>query len=104
MIVLGALVSLGTFLAVFTSSAEAQPARDCAPRERVVARLAETYGETRQSIGLESNRAVVETFANLKSGSWTITVTIANGTTCLVASGFEFESLDEQGQALGDDT
>jgi hypothetical protein len=31
-------------------AAAAQPAPNCAPRETVVARLASTYGETRQSI------------------------------------------------------
>lgn len=65
------------------------------PRETVVARLASTYGETRQSIGLGSNNSVVEVFASVESGTWTITVTTAAGLTCLVASGQSFETLAE---------
>lgn len=76
-------------------AAAAQPAANCAPRETVVARLASTYGETRQSIGLGSNNSVVEVFASVESGTWTITVTTAAGLTCLVASGQSFETLAE---------
>jgi hypothetical protein len=67
----------------------------CAEREIIVSRLAETYGETRQSMGLSENNAVVEVFASGETGSWTITVTLTSGLTCLIASGQAFEPLDE---------
>lgn len=78
--------------------------QNCAPREMVVDRLASVYGETRQSMGLGANNAVVEVFASDSSGSWTITVTSANGVTCLVASGQHFENLNEQLPPKRDDT
>lgn len=79
--------------------------QNCAPRDAVVERLNERYSETRQSIGLGANNAVVETWASLESGSWTITVTMPNGMTCLVASGQGFELVDEDLPAsLGDPT
>ena len=53
----------------------AQSGPNCAPREMVVDRLASKYGETRQSMGLGANNAVVEVFASDTSGSWTIIVT-----------------------------
>jgi hypothetical protein len=81
----------------------AQTARNCAPRDIVVTRLAEGYGETRQSIGLGANNAVVEVFASQDSGSWTITVTMANGMTCLVASGQAYEALAEALPTKGND-
>ena len=81
----------------------AQSARNCAPRDTVVARLAEGYGETRQSIGLGANNAVVEVFASPDSGTWTITVTMPNGVTCLVASGQAYEALAEALPAKGND-
>lgn len=77
--------------------------RNCGPREAVVTRLAENYGETRQSMGLGSNNAVIEVFASDKTGSWTITVTQPNGMTCLVASGQGFERLSEILPPKGDD-
>ncbi len=81
----------------------AQSGANCAPREMVVDRLATKYGETRQSMGLGANNAVVEVFASDSSGSWTITVTSANGLTCLVASGQAFEELAEVLPAEGND-
>lgn len=82
---------------------QAQGMTNCAPRDRVVERLADKYGETRQSMGLGANNAVVEVFASLESGSWTITVTSVNGVTCLVASGQAFEELAEALPPKGDD-
>lgn len=67
----------------------------CADHATVVDRLAAGYGETRQSIGLGSNNEVVEVFASLETGTWTIAVTRAGGPTCLVASGEAFQHLAE---------
>ncbi len=68
---------------------------NCAPHDVVVERLADRFGESRQSIGLASNNAVVEIFASLESGSWTIAMTQPGGPTCLVASGEAFQALAE---------
>ena len=92
---LGALTAAAALYIVTTTDAAAQNARNCAPREAVVDRLAEGYGETRQSMGLGANNAVVEVFASDETGTWTITVTTPNGLTCLVASGQSFEALAE---------
>lgn len=90
-------------LALAATSGFAQTARNCAPREVVVERLAGSYGEARQSIGLGANNSVVEVFAAQETGTWTITVTTANGLTCLVASGQNFETLAEALPAKGND-
>jgi hypothetical protein len=81
-------------LGTFALPATAQP-QNCAPREVVVDRLADRFGETRHSMGLGTNNAMVEVFASPTSGTWTITVTTAQGITCLVASGQAFETLAE---------
>ncbi len=85
------------------SQVAAQSNRNCAPREMVLERLADKYGETRQSIGLGADNAVVEVFASSDTGSWTITVTTANGLTCLVASGQSFEMIAETLPTQGND-
>ncbi len=69
--------------------------RQCADRARVIERLGSVYGESRQSIGLAANNAVVEVFASIETGTWTITVTTPQGMTCLVASGQSFEATPE---------
>jgi len=81
----------------------AEGRQNCAPRALVLERLADKYGETRQSVGLGTNNAVVEVFASTDSGSWTITVTMPNGLTCLVASGQSFEALAEALPPKGND-
>jgi hypothetical protein len=94
----GKLIGLTLASALYlagTGDALAQSARNCGPRLAVVERLAQGYGETRQSIGLGANNAVVEVFASTETGSWTITITRPNGLTCLVASGQAFETLAE---------
>ncbi|SFU33116.1 hypothetical protein SAMN04488527_101368 [Aliiroseovarius crassostreae] len=88
-----ALVSGALLLSIQNAYAQG---RNCAPRLAVVERLTETYGETRQSIGLATNNTVVEVFASAESGSWTITVTNPQGITCLVAAGRSFEALNEE--------
>ncbi len=70
--------------------------RPCGERLNILQRLMSSYGETRQSIGLGSNNAIVEVFASRDTGTWTITVTTPNGQTCLVASGQGFEVLNEE--------
>ena len=80
-----------------------QTGRNCAPRQIVLERLATKYGETRQSIGLGANNAVVEMFASIETGTWTITVTTPQGLTCLVASGQSFETLAEALPPKGND-
>lgn len=75
-------------------AAQAQ-GQNCGNRELVVERLTSKYGESRQSIGMAPKGRVVEVFASLETGTWTITVTMPNGITCLVASGQSYEDVDE---------
>lgn len=75
--------------------------QNCGNRTLVVERLTSKYGESRQSIGMAPQGRVVEVFASLETGTWTITVTMPNGMTCLVASGQSFEPLDERVEPAG---
>lgn len=96
--------ALFAIMAIMSITASAQQNRNCAPREAVVERLANTYGESRQSIGLGEQGMVIETFASSDTGTWTITVTTPNGLTCLVASGQSWEELAEALPPQGDPT
>lgn len=96
------LTALSAIVALFAVPTMAQTPQHCAPRDQVVDRLASKYGESRQSMGLGSNNAVMGVFANVEGGSWTITVTMANGMTCLVASGQAYEALAEALPPKGD--
>ncbi len=86
MIVLTALLAL-------TTAASAQ--QNCGPRAVVVEHLTENFGESRQTIGMGQDGQVVEVYASTETGSWTIIVTLPNGSSCLVAAGDAFEVLAE---------
>jgi hypothetical protein len=99
---LAALTAAAALYAASTTDALAQGG-NCALRAAVVSRLAEAYGETRQSMGLGANNAVIEVFASGETGTWTITVTTPNGVTCLIASGQSYEAIAEALPAKGND-
>lgn len=80
-------IALAAGLAAATPLAEAQTRTACAEREAVIARLADRYGETLQSLGLQSDSAVVELYASADTGTWTILMTRPDGISCLIASG-----------------
>ena len=67
----------------FTIPASAGP---CAEREAITKKLAESYHETRQAIGLAGEAQVVEVYSSA-SGTWTLLVTDTKGRTCVIAAG-----------------
>ncbi len=82
-------------LGIMVLAAQQVQAQNCAPREDIIQRLAETYGETRRGIGIARQGSVMEVYASDSSGSWTITVTLPDGVTCLIASGQAYEDVTE---------
>lgn len=84
-----------------TLPAAVSAAAQCGNRDTVVETLAGTYGETRRGIGLAANQTLMEVFASDETGSWTITVTMPDGTTCMIASGQHFETVSEELPARG---
>ena len=93
-------LSLG-FAGLILATQASHAAPQCGQRTTVLAQLAERYGELRRGMGLAANNGVMELFASGDSGSWTITVTLPNGMTCLVASGEGFEAISEELPAKG---
>lgn len=94
-------LSLGFAGLILATEARAA-APQCGARDAVLASLTDRYGETRRGLGLAANNSVMELFASDKTGSWTITVTLPDGTMCLVASGQAFEATAEDLPAKGE--
>lgn len=80
-------------MALAAQQLRAEGRADCAPHDTVVQRLASGYGETRQSIGLGAQGALIELYASTETGTWTITATAPGGLTCLMAAGDSFATL-----------
>lgn len=90
------------FAALIFATQHAFAGANCAERSVVLNELASKYHETRRAMGIAANTAVMEMFAAADTGTWTMTVTTPDGTTCLVASGNGFETMLESSAAKGD--
>lgn len=93
-------LSLG-FGGVILATQIANAAPQCDTRDKVVALLADRYGETRRSVGVAGDSAVMEVYAADATGTWTITVTLPDGQMCLMASGAGYETVTEELPAKG---
>ncbi|MES2915544.1 MAG: hypothetical protein V4753_10545 [Pseudomonadota bacterium] len=80
----------------------ANSAPQCDSRDRVTALLADRYGETRRSVGVAGEAAVMELYAADATGTWSITMTLPDGQMCLMASGSGYEAVTEELPANGD--
>jgi hypothetical protein len=97
------MFALSFGLAAMLAAADiAHGAPQCDSREAVTALLADRYGETRRSVGIAGEAAVMELFASDATGTWSITLTLPDGMMCLMASGSGYEALTEELPAKGD--
>jgi hypothetical protein len=80
----------------------AHSAPQCDSREAVTTLLADRYGETRRSVGIAGQAAVMELYASDETGTWSITMTLPDGMMCLMASGSNYEVVTEELPAKGD--
>ncbi len=75
--------------AVFPSTAHGQQV--CLPRPAVIAQLAHGYGETVTARGLTNAGTVLELLTGDRT--WSIIVTLPDGTSCLIAAGWGWETV-----------
>lgn len=96
------LAALMTAAALLLPSPALAQGAQCGERAKVATHLAEKFGETRHGMGIAANNTVMEVWASDATGTWTITVTMPDGMTCLVASGEGFEATVEPLPPKGD--
>lgn len=95
------IVCVALALTVTTATTARGQDAACAPRDDVLDRLAERFGEARQSIGLASGNQVVEMFASPETGTWTLTLTRPDGMTCIIGVGEGFEQVEAGARPTG---
>ncbi len=83
-------------LAAFILSAPAQAQPFCADRATVMGLLATEYSEAPVGMGIANNGGVIEILSSAAGKSWTIILTMPNGTTCMIAAGESWELLTNQ--------
>ncbi len=73
------VLTLGSFEAAAQSA--------CSPRTDVLGHLAKKYGEAPVAIGVTNKGGLVEVLTTGDGNTWTIIVSMPNGTACMVAAG-----------------
>ncbi len=82
-----------TILAVlFPATLHAQT--NCAARDTVVEKLESGYGEVFGGGGLQNSTRIFEVWFSEEKGTWTILMTRADGTSCIMASGTNWRDGD----------
>lgn len=99
----GLLASLLLFL-LLSTPAEAQGipcSNDPNAREDFATQLFEDYGETPIGVGLSSTNVFFEIWTNPETRTWTIIITQANGTVCMLAEGGDYNVVNvPQGEPM----
>lgn len=79
-------------LAVPLVSSAAHAQAVCKDRGEIIKILASKYNEHQRAYGIQQNGSVMEIYANLETGSWTVLITMP-AQSCVVASGQAWEEL-----------
>ncbi len=87
-----ALIAGATALATQTVTTPAEAAARCGKHDEIVKVLTKKYKEQRVTVGLVSEKGVMELFVS-KSGNWTALFTRPNGIACVMASGSALETI-----------
>jgi hypothetical protein len=78
-------------LVISTAADAASPA--CGPRNQLLGELAKKYHEAPVALGLDNSGALIVVLTSDDGATWTILANRPNGTSCLVASGEEWQPL-----------
>lgn len=70
----------------------------CAPRDDILARLAEQYDERPIGVGLTSSGALMELLVSPDGRTWTIILSLPDGQSCLVTSGESWQEREPEPQ------
>lgn len=94
-------LSVGVIGMIFALNPAHSSPVNCTNRTEMVEKLNERFGESRQSIGLTPGGQALELFAHPETGTWTILLSLPNGTSCMMASGHAYQAIkDPAGQGV----
>ncbi len=97
------LMAAAAALMTLAATSAASAAVPCQERTTILAKLANDYAEAPVAIGMASNGGVLEVLAaTAERQTFTIIVTMPNGMSCMVASGQNFEMLEQVKATVGD--
>ncbi len=77
---------------IFTTSSTTAAPKMCGKRTSMIKVLIEKYNESPRALGLSSAKMAMEIYAS-ESGTWTVMMTLTNGTACIMAAGKSWQEL-----------
>ena len=89
--------ALALAAALMLTASPALAAMACGPRADLVKKLKAKYGEHQTALGI-SGPLAVEVWTNPKTGTWTMLRTMANGVSCLMATGEHWQAVPVEGE------
>lgn len=78
----------------FTAARPAEAKVPCAQRSVIVERLKTGYGEGPAGLGMHSSERLFEVWAAPSTGTWTFLMSLADGKTCIIAYGTDWQHRD----------
>ncbi len=82
--------TLGLVIAATTAAGPTFSQTFCADRAVVTERLKSGYGESFAGGGLRNQDSIFEVWMSQEKGTWTLLMTMANGRSCVMASGTDW--------------
>jgi hypothetical protein len=87
-------LALALALALLGRPAPAQAGNmACGERADMLAQLGNKYKEAPSAVGLANNGGLIEVLTSADGATWTIIVSMPNGTSCLLAAGVKWQAV-----------
>lgn len=97
---LGLALASASTLGSLEAAAQGSSPAACSPRTDVLGHLAKKYGEAPVAIGITNKGGLVEVLTTGDGNTWTIIVSMPNGTSCMVAAGEGWRSMERDDSKL----
>jgi hypothetical protein len=98
MVRIACVVAAAALIAAPALAQTAGPGPACVKRADLLKHLEAKYHEAPAAVGIADNGALLEVFASKSGETWTVTVTMPNGISCMVASGQQWQDLPRVAQ------
>jgi len=83
-----------------TMAGETAAQSACAPRTDIINHLSARYNEVPSGMGIANNGGVIELLSSVSGTSWTLIITMPNGTACMIAAGENWQAIPQLSKSI----
>lgn len=98
MVRIASVAAVAAMIAAPAFAQSAGPGPACVKRTDLIKHLEAKYHEAPSAVGIADNGALLEVFSSKSGETWTVTVTMPNGISCMVASGQQWQDVPRVAQ------